>query len=292
MIIDAHNHPDWWGKDHDQILADMDACHIDKTWILTWECPEDEYDPDQRNLWNANLGVGHTFPASFAQCLAYKRQSPDRFILGFAPDPRNPSAIDRMESALALHHVRVCGEIKLRMLYDSPDAVELFRYCGENKLPVTLHFDYPIPTGRKYPRRNWWYGGDMDALERLLQKCPDTVFLGHAPGFWSNISDDDQGYRTPYPVGKVMREGKIVTLLRRYPNLYCDISARSGRNAFERDPAYAREFIEEFQDRILYARDHFDNLHQAVLNGLGLSPEVLGKIYWKNAAGLLGGDLS
>ena len=292
MIIDAHNHPDWWGKNHDQIIADMDACHIDKAWLLTWECPEDEYDPDQRNLWNANLGVNNTYLASLSQCLAYKNQSPDRFILGFAPDPRDPSAIDRMESAIALHSIRVCGEIKLRMMYDSPDAVEFFRFCGKMKLPVTLHFDYPVETGRKYPRRSWWYGGDMETLERVLQKCPDTVFLGHAPGFWSNISDDEQGYETSYPTGKVKRDGKIVILLRRYPNLYCDISARSGRNAFERDPEYAKEFFDEFQERILYARDHFDNLHQQMLNSLELSQQILEKTYWKNAAKLLGGDLT
>lgn len=292
MIIDAHNHPDWWFKDHDQVIADMDACHIDKTWLFTWECPEDEYDPDQRNLWNANLGDKHTYPASFAQCLAYKKASPDRFILGFAPDPRSPSAIDRLEAAIALHHVRLCGEIKLRMMYDSPDAIDLFRYCGEHKLPVTLHFDYPIATGAKYPRRHWWYGGDMDTLENVLKKCPYTNFLGHAPGFWSNIADDEQTENVVYPTGKIVREGRVAKLLRQYPNLYCDISAGSGRNAFERDRDYAVKFIDEFQDRILYARDHFDNKHQELLNSLGLDSEVLEKIYWKNASGLLGGDLS
>jgi predicted TIM-barrel fold metal-dependent hydrolase len=292
MIIDAHNHPDWWYKDHDQIIADMDACHIDKTWLFTWECPEDEYDPDQRNLWNAGLGDRGAYPASFAQCLDYKRRSPDRFILGFAPDPRSPSAIDRLESAVALHHVRLCGEIKLRMMYDNPDAVELFHWCGAHSLPVTLHFDYPIDTHRKYPRRNWWYGGDMDTLESLLRKCPDTVFLGHAPGFWANISNDGKCFTDVYPKGKVVRDGRIVKLLRQYPNLYCDISAGSGRNAFERDREYALEFMDEFQDRILYARDHFGNEHQELLNSLGLPRETLEKIYWKNASALLGGDLS
>ena len=292
MIIDAHNHPDWWGKDYDQVIADMDACHIDKTWLFSWECPEDEYDPEQRWCWNEDMGTRDTYPAAFSRCLAYKRKSPDRFILGFAPDPRNPSAIDRMQAAIDLYRVRLCGEVKLRMMYDNPDALELFRFCGKKGLPVTLHFDYPIDTGVRYPRRSWWYGGNMETLEHLLRSCPDTIFLGHAPGFWSNISNDDQKYKTVYPEGKVVREGKIVRLLREYPNLYCDISARSGRNAFERDREYAVEFMEEFQDRILYARDHFDNLHQELINSLPITDEIREKIYWKNASNLLKGDLS
>lgn len=290
MIIDAHNHPDWWYKNIDDEVADMDACNIDKAFIFSWECPEDEYDPDQRNVLD-NIGEG-VYPIAFEKCLRYKKLRPDRFILGFAPDPRSPSAIDRLESAVALHRVRVCGEVKLRMMYDSPDAIDMFRWCGKNGLPVTLHFDYPVPTGHKYPRRNWWYGGDMDTLENVLKKCPDTNFLGHAPGFWANISADNKGLSEVYPTGRVVPGGKLQQLLRHYPNLYCDISAGSGRNAFERDREYAKEFIDEFQDRIVYARDHFDNRHQQLLESLGLSAEVLGKIYCGNVSGLLHGDVS
>lgn len=288
MIIDAHNHPDWWGKDLNQVIANMDEYHIDKTWILSWECPEDEYDPDQKNVLNEYAGINGGFPIPFSRCLAYKRAWPDRFVLGYAPDPRNPSAIDRLEAAVNLYGVRVCGEIKLRMMYDNPDALQLFRWCGEKRLPVTLHLEYPIDTGRKYPRRSWWYGGDMDTLERVLQKCPETTFLGHALAFWASISADDKGYSALYPTGRVVREGKLVRLLRSYPNLYCDISANSGYNAFHRDPEYAREFITEFQDRIVYARDLFANKHQEMLNSLGLPKEVLDKVYFQNACRLIG----
>lgn len=41
------------------------------------------------------------------------------------------------------------------------------------------------------------------------------------------------------------------------------------------------------QDRILYARDDFDNQHQEFLNGLGLPPETLAKIYSGNAKKLV-----
>ena len=55
-------------------------------------------------------------------------------------------------------------------------------------------------------------------------------------------------------MGKVT-DGRIAELMRKYDNLYCDISAGSGSNAFMRDREYAAKFIAEFSDRILYGSD-------------------------------------
>ena len=95
-----------------------------------------------------------------------------------------------------------------------------------------------------------------------------------------------------YPKGKVTPGGKVVEYLRKYPNLYCDISAGSGCGALSRDPEFAREFLLEFQDRVLYARDYFDNGHQELINSLNLPQPVLDKIYAGNALKLapLGGN--
>lgn len=178
QVIDAHNHPDWYGYSADKFVAEMDRWGIDRCWLLTWDTPENEVDPAQFNLLNEGPYRTGEGPIPLWRCLAFKEKYPDRFIVGYAPDPRRPDAIDNLEAAIALYDIQVCGEIKVRMIYDNPDAVEYFRFCGEKKLPVTLHFENPISTGRKYPRRSYWYGGDMDTLERLLQKCPDTKFLG------------------------------------------------------------------------------------------------------------------
>lgn len=174
------------------------------------------------------------------------------------------------------------------MMYDNPDAIRMFRFCGEKGLPVVVHIDYEFDAGYAYPRPNWWYGGGIDAFERAVQACPDTIFIGHAPGFWAHISGDDQYARTPYPKGKVVPGGKVIEMLRKYPNLYCDISAGSGCNALERDLAFAKQFLIEFQDRILYGRDYFDNRHQEVLASLQLPQSVLNKIYAENALRLIG----
>jgi predicted TIM-barrel fold metal-dependent hydrolase len=88
-------------------------------------------------------------------------------------------------------------------------------------------------------------------------------------------------------MGKIVQGGRLVDLLQRFPNLYCDISAGSGHNALKRDPEFAEKFLTDFQDRILYGRDYFDNVHQEFLNGLGLKNEVLEKIYSGNAIRLI-----
>jgi predicted TIM-barrel fold metal-dependent hydrolase len=287
MIIDAHNHPDWYGYDITGFLSNMDMYDIDKTWVLSWECPEDEYDPFYRSVVPGSVSKTDCGPIPFSRCVSYAQQAPDRFVPGYAPDPRRPFAIDKLKSAIDSFGIKICGEIKLRMVYDDPDALRMFRFCGEKGLPVTVHIDYELADNIGGIRPNWWYGGGIEAFERVLSKCPDTVFLGHAPGFWAHISGDDLYDKCAYPKGKIIPGGKLIELLKKHRNLYCDLSAGSGLNALKRDPGFAVGFIDEFQDRLLYARDSFDNQHQGFLDGLVLSDDILAKIYYVNALKLI-----
>ena len=284
MIIDAHNHPDWHRHNLTKFLENMAAYNIDQTWLLSWEAPVDEFDPEVYNPILMNEPGG---PIPFNRCLYYKQQAPEKFVLSYTPDPRRPDAIDQLQAAIDLHGVQVCGELKLRMMYDNPDALRLYRFCGRQGLPVTVHIDYEFETGRSYPRPNWWYGGGILPFERAVAACPDTIFIGHAPGFWAHISGDDRFDQETYPSGPVLPGGKIIDMFRRYPNLYADLSAGSARTALARDPAFAKDFINEFQDRLLYGRDNFDNQLQELLNSLGLPQAVLEKLYAGNALRLL-----
>lgn len=281
MIIDAHNHPDWHGHNLDRFLGNMAEHKIDVTWLLPWECPADECCPSSRNV--VTPGTGSESPIPFSRCVSYAERAPGKFVLGYAPDPRRPQAIEQLQAAMDIYGVRVCGELKLRMMYDNWDAIRMYRFCGEKGLPVIVHIDYEFDTGETYPWHNWWYGGGIEAFERAIQACPDTSFLGHAPGFWSHISNDGKHETEPYPTGNVVPGGRVVEMMRKYPNLYGDLSAGSGCNALKRDPEFAVQFLLEFQDRLLYARDYFDNVHQEFLNSLGLPDGVLSKIYSGNA---------
>lgn len=265
------------------MLVNMDKYGIDRTWLLSWECPAGEYDPAYGST-SCPLG---RYPTPFERGLAYKEQAPDRFVLGYCPDPRLPDSLDRLKAAVALYGVQVCGELKVRMMYDNPDALRMFRYCGEAGLPVLVHIDYELSAGVGRPWPSFWYGGGIDAFERAVAACPETVFIGHAPGFWAHISGDRQYESVSYPTGRVAPGGRVPAMLDRYPNLCCDLSAGSGRNALARDPDFARGFLLRYQDRILYGRDDFDNGHQELLDSLGLPQGVLEKIYGSNALRLV-----
>jgi hypothetical protein len=128
IIIDAHNHPDWHGHNLEKFLANMKKYNIDKTWILSWEAPFDEYDPYTTHCFPVTEQNG---PVPFARCLSYIERAPEKFILGYAPDPRKPQAIDMLKAAIEIYGVRVYGELKLRIMYDNPDAIRMFRFCAE-----------------------------------------------------------------------------------------------------------------------------------------------------------------
>jgi len=281
--IDAHNHPDWHGHDLARFVANMDAHRIDRTWLLTWIAPSDEFAPN----YNASILPGPGGPIPFGRCLRYVERAPDRFVLGYAPDPRRPDAVDRLRAAVSIHGVRVYGELKLRVRYDNPDVLRVFRACGELGLPVVVHIDYEFDTGTTYPRPNWWYGGGLTAFEAAVQACPETTFVGHAPGFWAHISADGQHDQVPYPTGPVVPGGALSRMFRTYPNLYADLSAGSARNALSRDTAHAREFVLEFADRLLYARDGFGGELDGILNGLDLPRAVMEALSAGNALRLV-----
>lgn len=287
MIIDIHNHADYHGYSVDKMLNNMDENNIDITCLLSWEAPENEYNPSTKSAFSPFSEM----PVPFIRCVEYKKAAPERFLLGFCPDPRRPDALARLKTVVDLYDISICGELKLRMMYDNPDAIRLYRACAEYGLPVLMHFDYEYNSPASAPWPNWWYGGDIDVLERVLKLCPETNFLGHAPGFWAHISDDEQYKTTPYPKGAVTAGGKIEKLLEKYPNLYCDISAGSGFRALDRDHKFTERFLTDYQDRILFARDYYDSVHYELLEKLNISENVKKKIYEDNARKILrGGD--
>ena len=284
MIIDAHNHPDGHGHNFDKFIANMAAYNIDVTWMLVGEVPSEERNPEYS--WVRVRFDGQSSWV-FGRALSYVERAPDKFVLGYAPDPRKPDAIDRLQAAMDVYGVKIYGELKLRMMYDNLDALRMYRFCGEKKLPVIVHLDYEFDSGRKYPRPNYWYGGGIEAFERAIRACPETVFLGHAPGFWSHISGDDLFDKHPYPKGPVLPGGKLVQMMRDYPNLYCDLSAGSAHNALSRDLEFTKDFLLEFKDRVVYGRDYFDNRLQELINSLALPQDVRELIYSGNALRLV-----
>ena len=158
---------------------------------------------------------------------------------------------------------------------DAIAAIRLYQACGEMGLPITIHLDYPLDRGSQtYPRPNYWYGGSIEAFERAIIACPETTFIGHAPGFWAHISGDDKFDKEAYPKGPVLPGGKVPDMLRKHDNLIADLSAGSALTAISRDPEFGKNFLIEFQDKMLWARDYFDGALMSFFKSLDLPKDV------------------
>jgi len=283
-IIDIHNHPNWNGLDIDGLVSDMDKYGIEKTWLLSWDISQKEFDlvPSYH---------AHCDPRGVAMPLwgvvEGLHKHPDRFIPGWAPDPRDRYVRAKLKAAVDVHGIKVYGELKCRMRYDNPDAIAVFRYCGEIGLPVLFHLQctgYILEQQCKGPYE-WppWYGGDISVVENMCRLCPHTHFIGHGPGFWREISGDADDNAEAYPADRVTATGRLVSLLREHENLHCDLSAGSGCNALARDLPHAGRFLAEFQDRILFGRDNSGRRHLDVLDKLELNEKIMDKILHLNA---------
>ena len=275
MIIDAHNHPDYHGFTTDKILKDMDEQKIDKTWLLTWDVPQSEYDVI---LNQPTMPPSSVSGIPLDRILDAGKSAPDRFVLGYAPHPKRPDAIERITSAVELYGIKLAGEYKSRVVFDDPDSLRLLKTFGELNLPVTIHLEYGTDYGgTNYPWRDWWYGGTIEALDRTLTSCPDTIIIAHGPGWWSHISGDDLYDKDMYPNAPVKAGGLNPKMLAKHPNLYADLSATSGLNAISRDHEFGKQYIIENSDKLLFARDIYDTLLMDHLKTLDLPSEVSDK---------------
>jgi hypothetical protein len=259
VMIDTHQHVFWHGRNDADLVADMDAFGIQQAWLLSWEVAPSE---DERS-YHGVLNPLHVRPDGthagipLPDLLLTRDRYPDRFVVGYCPHPLLPEA----------------PRLQLR--------------C-----PVVLHLDVPyLPdpeTARPIYQRNW-YGGTVANLERALASCPETTFIGHAPGFWREISGDADTDPKAYPAGPIREGGRLLPLFGSYSNLYADLSAGSALGALKRDPGHARDFLCRFADRLLFGRDYYGGDLLEFLQSLDLPSSVQEQIYYRNAQRLLAG---
>ena len=230
-------------------------------------------------------------------CKIIADQHPDRFIWFCNVDPRAVLNSPDCNLGYLLEHYKSlgakgCGELTANLYTDDPLVDNLFHYCEELDLPVTIH----IAPG------TYGYYGIIDdlglpRLEKMLKKHPKLKIFGHSQCFWSEIGENTEETRGRYPKGPA-NGGRIAELLRNYENLYCDLSAGSGANALTRDREHAARFIEEFSDRILYGCDicaasntfpfDFDAFLTSMRESGEISEANYRKIARENAVRLLG----
>jgi uncharacterized protein len=268
----------------DELLQMMDDAGIDMAVLLCGVSPE----------WRYTIVTPE-------EVMGIAAAHPDRFIPFCNLDPRfilNSTESD-FSGLLGAYKEMGCkgvGEYIPNLPFDDPLNMNLFKYVEASGLPLTFHI---APTlGRAY---GCYDDVGLPRLEKVLQTFPDLTFLGHSQCFWAEIGTNvvADGQRTGYPEGPVT-PGRVVELMRKYPNLHGDLSARSGCNAIARDTEFGLAFMEEFQDRLYWGTDIASPGQELPIVGVfrdlkasgTLSEEAFEKITWKNAATLLELDVS
>lgn len=274
--IDVHTHiTQAWGTKKALNVADllrwMDANNVEQAVVMPLVAPES---------WD--------HPISTDYVLSETKPHRDRLIPFCVIDPRTEVLGDDFKTKLEMllrykdAGAKGFGEHKPGVPMNHPRNKTLFRACADAELPVLFHIDNI---------RNMDKPG-LPGLEEALKEVPNAVFIGHAPGFWANISGDaTQDDMNGYPKTPVTPGGALDRLLDAYPNLFCDLSAGSGNGAIDRDHKFGREFIIRRADRLLFGTDYLEP-GQAVgqfelLASLHLPEDVERKVYRENARRLL-----
>ena len=224
----------------EQLIARYDALGIEKGVLLPEVNPE----------------IGFSLQTN-EDILELAALYPDRLIPFCNIDPRAKSQSCQVDFAHVLRYYRDkgCkgfGEICACLEFLDPMVQNLFKYLEDAGFPVTFHLAAQLGNGT--------YGlydqPGLPQLETCLQRFPKLNFLAHSQTFWAEIGVLENVFdRYSYPRGVVKGEGAVPRLLRKYPNLYGDLSAGSGYNALARDRSYAIKFMNEFQDQLLFGTD-------------------------------------
>lgn len=302
--IDVHSHP--YAKtpeDLEQWVKTMDETGIDKIIILTY-----------------------AHGAKFDSLVEVYSSYPDKFDLwcgfdytGYNETGFGPAAVAELERCynMGAKGVGELGDKGKGLFYSDPEAIgmhpddprmdPLFEKCAELGLPVNLHVADPkwmyeamdstndgLMNAFKWRLDNQPdivdHDGMIKILENTIKRHPNTTFIAC---HFANCSYD---------------LNKIGKLMDQYPNLNLDISARYAE--VSAIPRFTAKFFEKYQDRLLYGTDmglnknmyqftfrilesddehiysNYNSYHWP-LHGLGLSDEVLRKVYFSNAARLM-----
>lgn len=291
MLIDIHTHAsncsgfnrygDTRYPTFSELLQKMDQEGIDRAVVLSTVSPECRY-----------------VVVTPFEVLDQVRQHPDRLIPFAGVDPRmmrNSTDADfrPMLRFFKESGIKGIGEYIPNLELDHPLNLNFFAQLEEiGGMPLLFHLANTRNFGGQY---GCYDDLGLPRLERVLKAFPKLTFLGHSQVFWAEISSTvAEENRSSYPKGEVSA-GRVVELMRRYPNLHGDLSAGSGYNAISRDIPFGLSFLEEFQDRLYFGTDiallnqvlpQIPFFHKLKTEKL-ISTQAYEKITWKNSTALL-----
>ena len=257
----------------EKLLRFMDAYGIEKSVVLPLIAPEEE-------------DYYYTTEQALEDCA----QHPDRLIPFANMDPRRGSNDGEYDFYPVLKEYadlgcRGFGEILASLPTNDPRMKGIYRACGRLGFPVV--FDFRLSTvGVIEPV-------GMPYLEECLIEFPETIFVGHGPAWWAEISADVRAEeKSAYPTGPIREVGRVDDLLGSYPNMYADLSAHSAYNALSRDLEVTRTFLAKHHQKLLFGTDRFvreeEPLMIDLIRELELPPNMEERIFTGNAVEMLG----
>jgi predicted TIM-barrel fold metal-dependent hydrolase len=274
-IIDIHQHTHYHGRSDQQMIAHQRAMGIAKTILL----------PAGRPLVRKSTRGGRSngLAAKVSGNESAQRivkQLPGEFYLGANEVTDMKEARKEIEAYLKKGAV-IIGEQKFDVECDSAESQELYRLAADYGVPILLHFQY-----RTYNRH-------FERFWKMLEKHPQTNFIGHAQTWWANIDKNYDPKSGNYPTGPVTAGGLTDKYLQNYPNMFADMSAGSGLNSLLRDEEHTIGFFDRNQDKVLYGSDCADTLGRgpgcqgsrtiAAIRRLARNPAIRKKILWENS---------
>ncbi len=183
-----------------------------------------------------------------------------------------------------------CGALGIPVLIHSADPAQFWQPHDENN---ERWLELKLKPRRKRSKENPVPWEQIIAEQHdVFKKHPNTKFINAHLGWYGN--------NLPH----------LGTLFEKYPNMYAEIGAVIAE--LGRQPRYANKFLTQYQDRILFGKDswnpdeyptyfrvleseddyfpYYKRYHAFWrMYGLGLSDEVLKKIYYKNALKVIPG---
>jgi len=237
-IIDIHQHVNYAGRSNTVLLAHQRAMGVSKTILLPAGRPLDR--PSTNHAASNGLEA-RCFGNE--ECYQFSKEHRDEFAFAANEVPDIPEAVEEIEKYLKLGAVAI-AEQKFGIDCDSTDMQRLYELAAEYRVPILMHWQY----------QRFNYG--FERFYKMLEKFPQTNFIGHAQTWWANIDAAYQdNAKNLYPRTKVTVGGLTDRYLRDYPNMYGDLSAGSGLNSMKRDEEHARAFLHRHQDKLIYGSD-------------------------------------
>ncbi len=299
MFIDIHTHvyrllPPTIGAPSfstpKQLLKRYDEMRVDYAVLLPIVSPEIYY------------------PQAVEDILEIAQQYPDRFVPYCNVDPRCCTNSPRAPLAKVLQYYKDLGckgvgEVMPNLRLMDPLVQNLFAAAEEVDLPIV--YDGSTQIGGDF---GLYDDMGMPQLEYTLQSFPKLKIFGHGPVFWNEIGPlETPAQRGVYmcwkgnqvcrlPEGPITAEGTVPKLLRKYDNLFGDLSDGTAYNAIARDPHFGPRFLAEFEDKLYFGTDmcfpdmpvELDSLLISWKETGKISETTFRKIAYDNAARLLG----